>query len=462
MPSERVYGDPSAWPRAIAHVDMDAFYVSVELLRRPELRGKPVIVGPLDPSSRGVVMTASYEARRFGVHSALPMSIARRRCPQAVTIPRDMARYKEASEVVMEVFRGFSDLVEVVGLDEAYIDLSDCPAPKARARQLKREVHARTGLTCSIGLAPNRLIAKIASDLDKPDGLCVLPRERFLELVGDLPARLLPGVGPRTEERLLAARIRTVRELACADPERLVSMLGPKHADGLRARARGHGGSEVAVERERKSESRERTFLTDEDDPEVMSEAVAEMASTVAEHLSEQGISGRTVTLKIRLAPFRTFTRSRTLPEPTSDPRPDHRRRGRAAGVLRTRCARAPARRRDLQPPSRGVENPSLAPTSGAGARRRAARARLSSGLCWAPAGACRLGTSLALRSPRLLPLLPACADSRDPSHDLGQEPVEPVARGCPAALAMARDSREPHLLAVSKAVRIAARDRTR
>ena len=320
MGSERVYGDPSAWERAIAHVDMDAFYVSVELLRHPDLRGKPVVVGPVDPSSRGVVMTASYEARRFGVHSALPMVVARRRCPQMVTIPRDMERYREASTVVMEVFRGYSDLVEVVGLDEAYIDLTDCPAPKSRARRLKREVLERTGLTCSVGLGPNRLTAKIASDLDKPDGLCVLPQERFLEVIGERPARLVPGVGPRTEERLAGAGIRTVRELAGADPEVLAAALGPNHAEGMRLRAAGHGSSAVAVERERKSESRERTFLTDETDPAVMREAVDSMARTVVTHLAEQGIRGRTVTLKIRLAPFRTFTRSRSLPEPSDDP----------------------------------------------------------------------------------------------------------------------------------------------
>ena len=299
--------------------DMDSFYVSVELLRRPELRGKPVIVGPVDPSFRGVVMTASYEARRFGVHSALPMVVARRRCPQAVIVPRDMESYRAASKQVMAIFGEFSDLVEVAGLDEAYIDLSDCPAPKTRARQLKREVHARTGLTCSIGLAPNRLIAKIASDLDKPDGLCVLPRERFLGLVGDRPARLLPGVGPRTEERLRGAGIETVSQLAHADPERLTALLGTKHAARLRSRAAGHGSAEVAIERERKSESRERTFHFDESDPEVMGEAVDTMAREVAAHLREQGIKGRTVTLKIRLAPFRTFTRSRTLAGATDD-----------------------------------------------------------------------------------------------------------------------------------------------
>jgi DNA polymerase-4 len=319
MPTERVYGDPSGWERAIAHVDMDAFYVSVELLRRPELRGKPVIVGPIDPSFRGVVMTASYEARRFGVHSALPMVVARRRCPQAEIIPRNMEAYRSASVKVMEVLREFSDLVEVVGLDEAYVDLSECPAPKTRARQLKRQVLESTGLTCSIGLGPNRLIAKIASDLDKPDGLCVLPRERFLEVIGDRPARIIPGIGPRTDDRLRGAGIETVSQVANADPERLKAILGPNHAEGLRRRAAGFGSTEVAVERERKSESRERTFHFDETDPDVMREALVRMAHEVADHLREQGIRGRTVTMKIRLAPFRTFTRSRTLPESTHD-----------------------------------------------------------------------------------------------------------------------------------------------
>lgn len=319
MGSERVYGDPTGWEHAIAHVDMDAFYVSVELLNRPDLRGKPVIVGPLDPDSRGVVMTASYEARRFGVGSAMPISIARRRCPQAVIIPRNMESYRRASSEVMAVMRGFSDRVDVAGMDEAYVDLGDSPTPKTRARQLKREVWSRTGLTCSIGLGPNRLIAKIASDLDKPDGLCVLPRERFLEVIGDRPARIIPGVGPKTEQRLARGGIRTVAELAAAGAG-LEKLVGTKHGGGLRRRAAGCGGTTVGEERVRKSESRERTFAIDEDDPEVMRESIDSMARTVAGHLGEQSIRGRTVTLKIRLAPFRTFTRSRTLPESTSDP----------------------------------------------------------------------------------------------------------------------------------------------
>ena len=292
MPSERLYGDPSSWEHAVAHVDMDAFYVSVELLSRPDLRGKPVIVGPADPASRGVVMTASYEARKFGVHSALPIAVARRRCPQAIVVPRNMESYQAASAQVMEVFHHYSDLVEVVGMDEAYIDLSGSPAPKARARQIKRDVLAKTGLTCSIGLGPNRLIAKIASDLDKPDGLCVLPRERFLEVVGDRPARIIPGVGPRTEERLTALEIKTVADLAGAPEVSLATILGPKHARSLGRRACGFGSAEVAVERERKSESRERTFASDQSDPTMMRQEVVKMARTVAEHLGKQEIRG--------------------------------------------------------------------------------------------------------------------------------------------------------------------------
>jgi DNA polymerase IV len=318
MGSERLYGDPSRWDRAIAHVDMDAFFVSCELLRRPELRGKPVAVGP--SGNRGVVTAASYEARRYGVHSALPISIARRRCPQLIVVGVDRSLYSRGSRAVMSVLGEFSDKVEVVGMDEAYVDLSESPAPKTRARQLKLRVRERTRLSCSIGIGPNRLIAKIASDLDKPDGLCVLPRERFLEVVGDRPARIIPGVGPKTEERLQRGGVRTVSELAEADPELLEATLGPRHGAGLRRRAQGFGSSEIAIGRVRKSESRERTFSVDETDVAVMTEAIERMGQSVASHLGEQRIRGRTVTLKIRLAPFRTFTRSRTLADPTNDP----------------------------------------------------------------------------------------------------------------------------------------------
>jgi DNA polymerase-4 len=227
--------------RTIAHVDMDAFFVAVELLRRPELRGKPVIVATgTDPAARGVVMTASYEARKYGVHSALPLATAHRRCPQAVLIPRDIALYRRASRRVMEVLREYSDVVEVAGLDEAYLDLSGSPAPKARARELKRRMRSETRLTCSVGIGPNKLLAKIASDLEKPDGLCVLAPDGMLHAVGDRPASLLPGVGPRTEERLATMGVRTVRDLARARLDELERSFGPRLGRSLAERASGH------------------------------------------------------------------------------------------------------------------------------------------------------------------------------------------------------------------------------
>jgi DNA polymerase-4 len=307
--------------RTIAHVDMDAFFVSVELLRRPELRGKPVVVATgTDAAARGVVMAASYEAREFGVHSALPLAIAHRRCPQAVLVPRDIRLYRRASTKVMEVLGRFSDRIEVAGLDEAYLDLSECPAPKARARQLKRDVRAETGLVCSVGLAPNKLLAKIASDLDKPDGLRVLGPGDMLEAVGERPAKLIPGVGPRTAERLEAIGVRTVAELAGSDLDALQGEFGPRLGAELRERARGHDERPVVTERQPKSESRETTFPTDVGDRATLSETLDRLGDSVCAGLAEGGYTGRTVTLKIRLRPFRTYTRSRTLKSPTRDP----------------------------------------------------------------------------------------------------------------------------------------------
>jgi DNA polymerase-4 len=305
--------------RTICHVDMDAFYVSIELLRHRQLRGRPVIVaGSTDPNSRGVVMTASYEARKFGVHSALPLATARRRCPQAIVLPSDMELYRRGSVRVMEVLRRFSDTVEVAGLDEAYVDLSGSPAPKARARQLKREVLEATRLVCSVGLAPNKLLAKIASDLDKPDGFRVLRRDEMLDVVGDRPASLIPGVGPKTAERLGRAGVRTVAELAGASDEVLVGALGPNHGPALRALANGRDQRPVTPARAPKSESRETTFATDVDDLDELRGHLDRLTGSLCERLGKGGYAGRTVTLKIRLVPFRTFTRSRTLPSPTS------------------------------------------------------------------------------------------------------------------------------------------------
>ena len=294
---------------------------SIELLRHPELRGKPVIVaGSTDPNSRGVVMTATYEARKFGVGSALPLVTARRRCPQAVVLPSDMELYRRGSRKVMETLRGFSDLVEVAGLDEAYVDLTDSPTPKTRARQIKRDVLAATKLVCSVGIAPNKLLAKIASDLDKPDGFQLLSREDMLDAVGDRPASLLPGVGPKTYERLQAAGIRTVAELARASDGVLTSTLGPNAgpaAAGARERDRRPPRRRPGASRSRRS--RETTFNTDVDDTEELHDHLDRLLDPLCERLDKGGYRGRTVTLKIRLAPFRTFTRSRTLGEPTNE-----------------------------------------------------------------------------------------------------------------------------------------------
>jgi DNA polymerase-4 len=306
--------------RAIAHVDMDAFFVGVELLRRPELRGKPVVVATgTDPSARGVVMAASYEARKFGVHSALPLAIAHRRCPQAILIARDMARYRDFSGRVMSILRRHSDRVEVAGLDEAYLDLSDDLLPKTTCRRIKHEIRTETGLVCSIGLAPNKLLAKIASDLDKPDGFRVLRREQMLDAVGDRPAALIPGVGPKTAERLRSLGISTVGDLARAESGRLERALGARLGRGLQARAQGVDERPVVTAHEPKSESRETTFAHDVDDPHVLRETLERLVAGVCEHLGERGYRGRTVTLKIRLRPFRTYTRSRTLEEATCD-----------------------------------------------------------------------------------------------------------------------------------------------
>jgi nucleotidyltransferase/DNA polymerase involved in DNA repair len=306
--------------RVIAHVDMDAFFVSVELLRRPELKGRPVVVATgTDPNARGVVMAANYEARRFGVHSALPLAIAHRRCPQMVLVPRDMSRYSEVSRGVMELLRRYSDAVEVAGLDEAYLDLSYSPAPKARGRHLKAEMLDETGLVCSVGIAPNKLVAKIASDLDKPDGFCVLSSEMMLEAVGDRPASLIPGVGPKTYERLQRGGIRTVTELAAAEPAVLQAALGRGGLD-LQQRARGIDERPLETSRRRKSESRETTFAADVADVATLRETLERLAREVCDGLARENIRGRTITVKLRLAPFRTRTRSQTLAQATRDP----------------------------------------------------------------------------------------------------------------------------------------------
>ncbi|HEY1594600.1 MAG TPA: DNA polymerase IV, partial [Thermoleophilaceae bacterium] len=247
--------------RVIAHVDMDAFYVSVELARRPELRGKPVVVA--GSGGRAVVTTASYEARKFGIFSATPAAWARRRCPDAVFIPPDFEHYRARSREVMAVLKEQIERVEIVGLDEAYLDLTGIERPKAAGRRVKAAVLERTGLCCSIGIGPNKLVAKMASDADKPDGFVVLSREMALERFGPEPPGLVPGIGPKTAERLKARGIETLRQLGSTPEDELAELFGGRLGPHLARLARFEDEREIETVRVAKSESRETTFEQD-------------------------------------------------------------------------------------------------------------------------------------------------------------------------------------------------------
>jgi DNA polymerase IV len=245
----------------VAHIDMDAFYVSVELQRRPELRGKPVVVAGSGP--RAVVTTASYEARRYGVFSATPAERARRNCPDAIFITPDFDAYRETSREVMGVLRAHVERVEVVGLDEAYLDLSEFERPRAAARRVKAAVQEATGLGCSIGIGPNKLVAKVASDAEKPDGFVVLSAEQALERFAASPPGLLPGIGPKTAERLERQGIATLGALAATPDEQLAEWFGGRLGPALGRLARFEDDRAIETVRVAKSESRETTF--DED-----------------------------------------------------------------------------------------------------------------------------------------------------------------------------------------------------
>jgi DNA polymerase-4 len=303
--------------RVIAHVDMDAFYVSVELHRRPELRGLPVVVAGTGP--RAVVTTASYEARRFGVFSATPASRARRLCPQAVFLPPDFELYRARSREVMAVLHEHVERVQVVGLDEAYLDLTPLDRPKAAARRIKHAVRERTGLTCSIGLGPNKLVAKVASDADKPDGFTVLSREMAQERFADASPGLIPGIGPKTVVRLEKEGIATLRALAEVSDDRLAELFGSRLGPHLRRLACFDDDRPLELERRAKSESRETTFDHDIDGLGALEPILIRLAGELCETLAKQDGRGRTIGIKVRLDDFSTHTRARTRPEPTND-----------------------------------------------------------------------------------------------------------------------------------------------
>ena len=309
--------DDSATP--ILHGDLDAFFVSVELLKRPDLRGKPVLVG--GTAGRGVVSAASYEARRYGVNSAMPMSVALQRCPNAIVLRGDYSSYARYSKQVMRIFEQHTPLVEPLSIDEAFLDVSGARrlhgSPAEIAWTIRERVHAETGLTCSIGVAATKYVAKVASSRAKPDGMLVVPAAQTVAFLHPLPVSALWGVGRVTEESLLRLGLRTVGDVAAMPHEALERAVGPALAARLGQLANGIDPRDVHTTRTEKSIGHENTFGYDLVDPVEIRRELLRLSNNVAVRLRKASLLGRTVTLKLRYGDFRTVTRSRTLAEPT-------------------------------------------------------------------------------------------------------------------------------------------------
>ena len=323
MDNERVRAEAS-----ILHIDLDAFFAAVEQRDKPSLRGKPVVVGGLGP--RGVVSTASYEARAFGIRSAMSMREARSRCPNAAFLTLRFPAYHQASRTVMSLLKDLSPLVEPLSLDEAFVDLAASPggreltveAVTGLARDLKSVITEATGgLTASAGLATSKLMAKIASDMGKPDGLVVVSPGTETDLLAPMPVTVIPGIGPASAERLRRVGVHTVEELRSVSEQELTRLVGKAHGHALYMLARANDDRRVDPEREWKSVSIEDTFDTDLVDPVLLTAIVERHARRVAERLHANRLSGRTVTVKVRLHDFSTHTRSITLRGPTDDAR---------------------------------------------------------------------------------------------------------------------------------------------
>jgi DNA polymerase-4 len=309
---------------SVLHLDLDAFYAAVEQRDKPSLRGRPVVVGGLGP--RGVVSTASYEARRYGVQSAMSMAEARRRCPHAAFLAGRFRAYHGTSEMVMAALRDLSPLVEPLSLDEAFVDLAAGPprdlssaGVRVIADDLRRDIVERTRLTASVGAATSKLLAKIASEQAKPNGLVIVEPGTELDVLRPLPVRALWGVGPATASRLTRLGVRTVGDLDRITQSELVDLLGEAHGLSLYRLARADDPRPVSAERESKSVSVEDTFDRDIADPALLTALVGRLSTRVAARLARAALSGRTITLKIRLHDFTTLSRSATLPAPTDD-----------------------------------------------------------------------------------------------------------------------------------------------
>jgi DNA polymerase-4 len=310
--------------RAVIHVDMDAFFASVELKRRPELVGKPVIVGGGgDPTKRGVVSAASYEARKYGVKSGMPLRTAFRLCPGAVFLPVDFEQYEKESLRFMEIVRSYTPIVESFGLDEAFLEVKGEDRRDAfqraldTAREVKRRVREEIGLTCSVGIAPNKLLSKLASEMKKPDGFFVIKEKDIEKTLKDLPVRRLWGVGPETEKRLKFLGIKTIGELKNVPRLHLERNFGPAFGRTLFEHSRGIDNSPVVPFHEPNSISREVTFEEDTKDTYLLKETLYELTKDVVGRLRLEGYRGRTVTIKIRYSDFETITRSHTIAELT-------------------------------------------------------------------------------------------------------------------------------------------------
>jgi DNA polymerase IV len=311
---------PSFTVAAILHVDMDAFFVSVEFLERPELRGLPVVVGGR-PDQRGVVSAASYEARKFGIHSAMPLRTAARLCPHAIFLDGHHRKYSEWSDRVATILAKFSPIVEMVSIDEAYLDLSGTERlhgpPLAATDKLLRTITSTTGLPCSGGLAATRLVAKVASDQAKPRGLVWVAPGSEARFLAPLPVRKIPGIGEVTERALRALGIETVEQLAAISPEKLDKIFG-QWGTALYRKARGGDSYEFVIDAEPKSISHNHTFGEDTDDSAALAATLSHLSQKACKRLREAGLATRTLTLTIRYAGFDTYTRSKTLPEPTT------------------------------------------------------------------------------------------------------------------------------------------------
>ncbi len=306
--------------RTIIHVDMDAFYASVEILDNPELKGRPVVVG--GTSDRSVVSAASYEARKYGIHSAMATVKARRLCPHAEFLPVRMDRYREVSGQVMDIFHRFTPLVEPISLDEAFLDVTGSTGLFGEgpviAGEIKKMIAEETGLTASAGIATSKLVAKIASDLEKPDGLTIVEAGREREFLSGLPVRKLWGAGGKTIELLADLKVRTIGDLADLPPDILTRRFG-KHGSHLHLAASGIDDRPVVPTREAKSIGHEETFSEDLTDPAVIRRELLALATRVGERLRRHELQGLTITIKTKYHDFSTSSRSLTLPKPTSD-----------------------------------------------------------------------------------------------------------------------------------------------